>query len=121
MKVAVIGATGAVGREMMRILEDRAFPVDGFVPLASARSEGLPVTFGNTEHRVRELTVEACRGVDVAFVSAGADTASRYLPEIVANGRKPDIRACGSCHRVEGTGGPENASLTGLPVSYFSG
>jgi cytochrome c553 len=41
------------------------------------------------------------------------------MPEIVANGRKPDIRACGSCHRVEGTGGPENASLAGLPVSYF--
>ena len=41
------------------------------------------------------------------------------MPEIVANGRKPDIRACGSCHRVEGTGGPENASLAGLPVAYF--
>ena len=41
------------------------------------------------------------------------------MPEIVANGRKPDVRACGSCHRVEGSGGPENASLAGLPVSYF--
>ena len=41
------------------------------------------------------------------------------MPEIVANGRKPDVRACGSCHRVEGTGGPENANLAGLPVSYF--
>ena len=41
------------------------------------------------------------------------------MPDIVANGRKPDIRACGSCHRVEGTGGPENASLAGLPVTYF--
>lgn len=41
------------------------------------------------------------------------------MPDIVASGRKPDIRACGSCHRVEGTGGPENASLAGLPVAYF--
>jgi cytochrome c553 len=41
------------------------------------------------------------------------------MPEIVASGRKPDVRACGSCHRVGGTGGPENASLAGLPVSYF--
>jgi cytochrome c553 len=41
------------------------------------------------------------------------------MPDIVAHGRKPDIRACGSCHRVEGTGGPENASLAGLPVAYF--
>ncbi len=41
------------------------------------------------------------------------------MPPIVANGRKPDVRACGSCHRAEGTGGPENAGLAGLPVEYF--
>src|SRR4051794_25681930 len=41
------------------------------------------------------------------------------MPTIVASGRKPDVRACGSCHRAEGTGGPENASLAGLPIAYF--
>ncbi len=41
------------------------------------------------------------------------------MPDVVASGRKPDVRACGSCHRAEGTGGPENASLAGLPVAYF--
>jgi len=41
------------------------------------------------------------------------------MPDIVANGRKPDVRACGSCHRAEGTGGPENANLAGLPVNYL--
>ena len=41
------------------------------------------------------------------------------MPEVVARGRKPDVRACGSCHRAEGTGGPENSSLAGLPVAYF--
>jgi cytochrome c553 len=41
------------------------------------------------------------------------------MPEIVARGRKPDVRACGSCHRAEGTGGPENSSLAGLPRSYL--
>jgi cytochrome c553 len=41
------------------------------------------------------------------------------MPMIVAAGRKPDVRACGSCHRAEGTGGPENANLAGLPVAYF--
>lgn len=41
------------------------------------------------------------------------------MPPIVALGRKPDVRACGSCHRAEGTGGPENAGLAGLPVEYF--
>ena len=86
MRIFVAGATGAVGREMTRILQDRAFPVDGFVPLASARSEGLPVTFAGSEHRIHERTVEACRGVDVAFVSAGADIARRFLPDIAANG-----------------------------------
>jgi len=41
------------------------------------------------------------------------------MPDIVAHGRKPDVRACGSCHRSEGTGGPENASLAGLPAAYI--
>jgi cytochrome c553 len=41
------------------------------------------------------------------------------IPDVVARGRKPDVRACGSCHRAEGTGGPENASLAGLPAEYL--
>jgi cytochrome c553 len=41
------------------------------------------------------------------------------MPEVVARGRKPDVRACGSCHRAEGTGGPENANLAGLPAAYI--
>jgi cytochrome c553 len=41
------------------------------------------------------------------------------MPDIVAHGRRPDVRACGSCHRAEGTGGPENASLAGLPAAYI--
>jgi aspartate-semialdehyde dehydrogenase len=86
MKVAVIGATGAVGREMTRLLDERNFPVDEFVPLASARSAGRLVTFRGDEHEVRELTVEAARGADVAFVSAGATTSKGFLPEIAANG-----------------------------------
>jgi aspartate-semialdehyde dehydrogenase len=84
MKVAVIGATGAVGREMTRILEERRFPVDAFVPLASARSVGRTVPFADAEHEVRELTVDALAGVDVAFVSAGATASRAFLPAIVA-------------------------------------
>ena len=41
------------------------------------------------------------------------------MPDVVAHGRSPDVRACGSCHRAEGTGGPENASLAGLPAAYI--
>ena len=83
MKVAVIGATGAVGREMTRILEERGFPVESFVPLASVRSAGRRVSFAGAEHEVRELTVDALSGVDVAFVSAGATTSRAFLPAIV--------------------------------------
>lgn len=86
MKVAVIGATGAVGRQMTKILEERGFPVDEFLPLASARSAGRTVTFLEEEHEVRELSVEAADGVDVAFVSAGATTSRAFLPQIAANG-----------------------------------
>jgi aspartate-semialdehyde dehydrogenase len=86
VKVAVIGATGAVGSEMIRTLEERRFPVDEFVPMASARSEGRPVVFRGEEHRVRTFTTDACRGVDLAFVSIGARASRELLPAIVANG-----------------------------------
>jgi len=86
MKVAVLGATGAVGREMTRILEERNFPFDAFVPLASQRSAGRRVTFAGEEHEVRELTPDAARGVDVAFVSIGATASRTFLPSIAAAG-----------------------------------
>src|SRR5262245_15547879 len=84
MDVAVIGATGAVGREMTRILEERSFPVDRFVPLASARSAGRHVLFREDMHEVHELSVGALEGIDLAFVSAGATTSAAILPEVVA-------------------------------------
>ena len=86
MKVAVVGATGAVGREMTRILQERHFPVDGFLPLASSRSAGLTVDFNGEQHMVRELSVEALRGTDVALVSAGASVSRSFIPEAAAAG-----------------------------------
>jgi aspartate-semialdehyde dehydrogenase len=86
MKVAVIGATGAVGREMTRLLEERRFPVDEFLPLASSRSGGRLVRFQGEDHEVGVLTADATRGVDVAFVSAGASTSRAFLPDIAASG-----------------------------------
>ncbi|MEA2521437.1 MAG: aspartate-semialdehyde dehydrogenase [Actinomycetota bacterium] len=86
MKVAVVGATGAVGREMTRILEERGFPVDAFLPLASARSAGGTVTFRGREHSIVELSVDALRGTDVALVSAGATVSRAFIPEAAANG-----------------------------------
>lgn len=86
MKVAVIGATGAVGREMTRILEERDFPADELVPLASSRSAGRLVDYRGESHTVRELTVEALAGIDVAFVSAGASVSRAFLPAIAEAG-----------------------------------
>jgi len=86
MKVAVVGATGAVGREMTRILQERHFPVDAFLPLASSRSAGLTVDFNGEQHMVRELSVEALRGTDVALVSAGASVSRSFIPEAAAAG-----------------------------------
>jgi aspartate-semialdehyde dehydrogenase len=78
MRVAVVGATGAVGREMTRTLEQRAFPVDELVPLASARTAGSRVRFRDDEITVRELSLDALRGCDLALLSAGA-TVSRGI------------------------------------------
>ena len=86
MKVAVVGATGAVGREMTRILEERGFPVDEFLPLASARSAGGTVSFRGQDHTIVELSVDALRDTDVALVSAGATVSRAFIPQAAENG-----------------------------------
>jgi aspartate-semialdehyde dehydrogenase len=86
MNVAVLGATGAVGREMIRTLEERAFPADTVVALASARSEGMSLPFQGGELTVRAVTAEEFRGVDVALFSAGAATAKEWAPPAVHAG-----------------------------------
>jgi aspartate-semialdehyde dehydrogenase len=86
MRVAVVGATGAVGRRMIRILEERTFPVDELLPLASQRSAGTVVAFRDQSHTVRELTHDAFDGVDLALVSAGATVSREFLPGAAAGG-----------------------------------
>jgi aspartate-semialdehyde dehydrogenase len=86
MRVAVVGATGAVGREMTRILEERDFPVDELVLLASARSAGRSVRFRDEDLTVRELSLDALRGVEVGLVSAGAGVSRSLIPEVAAAG-----------------------------------
>ena len=78
--VAIVGATGAVGAEMIEVLEDRKFPVATLVPLASVRSAGGTVTFHGKEHVVKELNHESFTGVDVALFSAGADVSREFAP-----------------------------------------
>jgi aspartate-semialdehyde dehydrogenase len=78
--VAIVGATGAVGAEMIGVLEDRKFPVATLVPLASVRSAGGTVTFQGQEHVVKELTNDSFTDVDLALFSAGADVSREFAP-----------------------------------------
>src|SRR2546426_11237701 len=78
--VAVVGATGAVGAEMIAILAERKFPVGVLQPLASYRSAGGLVTFHDQELVVRELTKDSFKGVDIALFSAGAGINRGFAP-----------------------------------------
>ncbi|MDP3181187.1 MAG: aspartate-semialdehyde dehydrogenase [Desulfobaccales bacterium] len=79
-KVAVVGATGAVGRQMVACLEERQFPVAELKPLASDRSLGKSVTFKGREIPVEVLTKEAFAGVEIALFSAGGSISKEYGP-----------------------------------------
>lgn len=84
--VAVLGATGAVGQEMMKILAERNFPVGKLVPLASARSAGKAVTFRGQAVTIQEATDDAFQGVDIVLGAAENDIAKRFAPSIVKAG-----------------------------------
>ncbi|MBS3780806.1 MAG: aspartate-semialdehyde dehydrogenase [Desulfovermiculus sp.] len=78
--VAVAGATGAVGREMLKILHERKFPAREVRALASSRSAGSTLPFGDHELRVAELTEDSFADVDLALFSAGGDTSKKFAP-----------------------------------------
>ena len=86
LRVAVAGATGAVGREMLRILEERAFPAQEVVALASERSEGKALPYRGGEIRVGRLAHGAFEGVDLALFSAGAPRSLEFAPSAVKAG-----------------------------------
>ncbi len=84
--MAVVGATGAVGIEMIRTLERRNFPVGKLTLLASARSVGKKLTFRGTEVIVTELTHDSFQGVDIALFSAGGSISREFAPSAVKAG-----------------------------------
>ena len=84
--VAVLGATGAVGQEMMNILAERNFPIKELIPLASKRSAGKTLLFKGQEVTIREACDEAFQGVDIVLGAAENDIAQRFAPAIVAAG-----------------------------------
>ncbi len=85
-KVAILGATGAVGREMMNILEERQFPIEELHLLASPRSVGKKLPFAGGEIEVELACDEAFAGMDIVLGAAENDIAKRFAPAIVAAG-----------------------------------
>ena len=85
-RVAVVGATGAVGPIVLEVLHERGFPAAEVVAFASARSAGTRVPFAGSELEVRELTPDALEGFDLALFSAGGSTSRAFAPEAVARG-----------------------------------
>ena len=85
-KVAIVGATGNVGREMLEILAERNFPIDELVPLASSRSVGREVSFGDKILKCRNLDDFDFTGTDFVLMSAGGDISKQWAPKIGASG-----------------------------------
>ena len=85
-KVAVVGATGAVGETMLALLAERKFPVSKLVALASERSAGGEVAFGNNEVMVHDLATFDPAGIDIALFSAGSEVSKQYAPKFAAAG-----------------------------------
>lgn len=87
VKVAIVGATGMVGRKFLQVLEEENFPVDELYLFASARSKGKKLKYKNKEYEVEELTEHSFdRGIDIALFSAGASVSLKYSPIAASKG-----------------------------------
>ncbi len=85
-KVAVVGATGNVGREMLATLVEREFPVSEIIPLASARSAGQTISYGEKDIKVEDLAKSDFKGVDIVLSSAGARISADFAPRAAEAG-----------------------------------
>src|SRR3954462_15424932 len=86
LKVAIAGATGAVGREMLKVLEERDFPVAELVPLASERSAGTKIEFKGEEITVRRLPPDSLEGGEISLFSPGAMVSREFAPHAARAG-----------------------------------
>ncbi|MEI8281793.1 MAG: aspartate-semialdehyde dehydrogenase [Armatimonadota bacterium] len=84
--VAIVGATGAVGGEFLRLFEQRKFPISSLTLLASERSVGKELTFAGTSIKIQEAKPGAFAGIDLAFFSAGATRSKALVPDALAAG-----------------------------------
>ena len=85
-KIAVLGATGNVGREMLNILAEREFPADEVVALASRRSQGTEVSFGERDLKVRALDTYDFKGTDICLMATSGTMSAEWAPKIAAKG-----------------------------------
>lgn len=86
-KIAVVGATGMVGRTFLKVLEDRKLPAESYTLFASARSAGTKITFMGKEHTIQELNEHSFdEGFDIALFSAGGSTSEKFAPIAAAKG-----------------------------------
>src|ERR671920_2013204 len=85
-KIAVVGATGNVGREMLNILAERTFPADEVVALASRRSMGVEVSYGDRTLKCKTLEHYDFSDVDICLMSAGGAVSKEWSPKIAAQG-----------------------------------
>ena len=84
--IAIVGATGAVGQELLTVLAERGFPARSLRPLASARSAGKTITFRGESIRIEELTADSFSGIEIAFFSAGGSVSREFAPAAVRAG-----------------------------------
>src|SRR4051794_508055 len=98
-KVAVVGATGNVGREMLSILAERSFPADEVVAMASRRSQGTEVSFGDKTLKVKATEHYDFFDVDICLMSAGSAVSKEWSPRIAAAGAVGSDNS--SCSRGE--------------------
>src|ERR687893_234847 len=86
MRVAVVGATGAVGSTILGVMRERTFPADEIVPFASERSAGRKIDHGDSELKVQALSDESIQDFDLALFSAGSGTSEEWAPRFAEAG-----------------------------------
>ena len=86
LNIAVVGATGAVGQQMIKTLEQRDLPIKKIIFLSSARSAGKKLSFKGKEIEVQEAKPESFEGIDIALFSAGGSVSKELAPEAVKRG-----------------------------------
>ena len=86
LRIAILGATGAVGQELLQLLDERRFPVAELIPLASPRSAGQALAWQDQQLQVQPVTAEAFAGVDLVLASAGGSVSKQWAPVAAAAG-----------------------------------